>query len=109
MKCLVIDGVTFHQRLHCLLRQKLSSEKQKYLYLEIIICHPLNHTMTNPKFTVSNQKEDSISIYRVNPSAGCCCCPFYVSVVLILLLLLLVCVSLCSFYVWRYIFPGCGI
>ena len=30
----------FHQGLHCLLRQKQSSEKEKQYYLEIITCDP---------------------------------------------------------------------
>ena len=51
----------FHQGLHCLLRQKLSSEKKIHIYLEIITCDPLIYTMDHSKFILSNQNEESIS------------------------------------------------
>ena len=52
----------FHQCLHGLLRQKLSSEKEIQFYLEFIICDPLIYTMDYPKFSFSNQKEESIHV-----------------------------------------------
>ena len=51
--------VAFHQGLHCLPRQKCTSEKEIY-FLEIITCDPSIYTMEHPKFIVSNQKEESI-------------------------------------------------
>ena len=51
----------FHQDLHCLLRHKISSEKEIHFCLEIITCDPLMYTMDLPKFIVSNQKEISVS------------------------------------------------
>ena len=33
-------NATFHQGLHCLLRQKRSSEKEIHFYLEVITCDP---------------------------------------------------------------------
>ena len=55
----------FHQGLHCLLRQKLSSEKKLQLYLEIVTCEPSNYTMDHFKFVASIQKEESNSTKRV--------------------------------------------
>ena len=43
---------TFHQGLHCLLRQKQSSEKDMQFYLEIITHDPSIYTMDHPKFVV---------------------------------------------------------
>ena len=54
-------NATFHHSLHCLLGRKGSSEKEIQLYLEIIACDPLIYTMDQAKFTVFNQKEESIS------------------------------------------------
>ena len=48
------------QGLHYLLRQKRSTEKEIQFYLEIITCNPSIYTMDHPKFTVLNQKEESI-------------------------------------------------
>ena len=42
----------------------------KKKYLKVITDDPLIHTMDHPKFVVSNQKEDSISIQRVNGNHG---------------------------------------
>ena len=55
----------FHQGLHCLLRQKKSSEKEIHFHLDIITCDPSIYTLDHPKFIVSNQKEESIRVYRV--------------------------------------------
>ena len=54
-------NVAFHQDLHCLLRHKISSEKEIYFCLEIITCDPLMYPMDLLKFIVLNQKEESIS------------------------------------------------
>ena len=54
-------NTAFHKGLHCLLRQKLSSENEIQFNLEIITCNPLIYTMDHPKFIVSNQKEEPIS------------------------------------------------
>ena len=56
------QNVAFHQGLNCLLRQKLSSEKEMQFYFEIITCDPLMYTMDLPKFSVSIQKEEFISV-----------------------------------------------
>ena len=53
-------NTAFHQGLHNLLWQKLSSEKKYIFYLEIITCDPSLYTMDHPKFNLSNQKEESI-------------------------------------------------
>ena len=58
-------NAAFYQDLHRLLRHKISSEKEIYFCLEIIKCDPLMYTMGPLKFIVSNQKEDSISAFRV--------------------------------------------
>ena len=55
------QNAAFNQDLHCLLRHKISSEKEIYFCLEIIICDPLMYTMDLHKFIVSNKKEESIS------------------------------------------------
>ena len=47
--------VAFHQGLHCLLRQKRSSDKKNTIFSKIITGHPLIKTMDHPKFIVSNQ------------------------------------------------------
>ena len=50
----------FHQRLHCLQKQKRSSEKE-LSNLEIITFNPLLYIIDHPKFIVSSQqKEQSI-------------------------------------------------
>ena len=54
-------NAAFHQGLHCLLRQKQSSEKEMQFYLEITTCDPLMCTMDLPKFIVSIKKEEFIS------------------------------------------------
>ena len=54
-------NAAFHQDLHCLLRHKLSSEKEILFCLEIITCDPWMYTMDLPKFIVSNQNEESMS------------------------------------------------
>ena len=56
----MLHNSVFHQCL-CLLRQKLSPEKNVQFYLEIIICDPLIYSMDHPKFSISNQKEESVS------------------------------------------------
>ena len=52
--------VAFHQGLHCLLRQNKFSENEMQYYFEIATCDTLIYTMHNPKYIVSNQKEESI-------------------------------------------------
>ena len=51
----------FHQGLHCLLRQKQSSEKEMQFYFKIITCDPFMYTMDLPRFIVSIQKLEFIS------------------------------------------------
>ena len=58
-------NAAFHQGLHCLLRLKQSSGKEIQSYFEIITCDPLISTMDYPKFIVSYQVAESISIQRV--------------------------------------------
>ena len=53
-------NAAFHQVLHCLLRQKQSSEKEMQFYFEITR-DPLMYIMDLPKYIVSIQKEDFIS------------------------------------------------
>ena len=52
-------NASFHQGLHCLPRQNLSSEIP--YFLETITCDPSIYAMDHPKFIISNQKEESIS------------------------------------------------
>ena len=54
-------NAAFYQGLHCLLRQKQSSETAIQFYLEIMTGDPSIYTMDHLKFIVSNQKEGSIS------------------------------------------------
>ena len=48
------QNVAFHQGLHCLLRQNLSSEKEVQYSLEIITCDPSIYTLDHPDLTVLN-------------------------------------------------------
>ena len=54
-------NTAFHQDLHCLLRQKQSSEKEIQFYLEIITCDPSIYTMDHSTFIILKRKEESIS------------------------------------------------
>ena len=47
-------NAAFHLGLHCLLRQKQTSEKDIKFYLEIITCDPLIFTMNHPKLYPTN-------------------------------------------------------
>ena len=53
--------VAFHLGLHCLLRQKHSSEKETEFHLQIITCDPSMYTMDLLNFVVLNQRKESIS------------------------------------------------
>ena len=57
----ILHYAAFHQCLHCLLRQKQSSEKEILFYLEMITCDALIYTVDCSKCNVLNQKEESIS------------------------------------------------
>ena len=56
----------FHQGLHCLLRQNLSSEKEYNIFFEIIICDPSIYTIDHPDLTVSTFIGNSIGTQKVN-------------------------------------------
>ena len=62
----MLHNVAFHQGLHCLLRQKLSSGKKLQFCLEIKTCDPLNYTMDHSKFIASIQKEEFISSFKIS-------------------------------------------
>ena len=51
----MLHNVTFHQGLHCLLRQKRSSGTEINLYLVILTCDPLICIMSHHKLIVLNQ------------------------------------------------------
>ena len=53
-------NVTFHQGLHCLLRQG----KKLQFCLKMKTCDPLNYTMDHSKFIASIQKEEFISSFK---------------------------------------------
>ena len=55
---------TFHQGLHCLPRQKLSSEKEIQYYLEIISCDQSIYTIDHQDETVSSFMTNSIGLQR---------------------------------------------
>ena len=55
---------TFHQGLHCLLRQERSPEKEIQYYLEIISCNPSIYTINQPDETVSSFMTNSIGLQR---------------------------------------------
>ena len=56
----------FHQGLHCLLRQNLSSEKEIFFFfLEIIASDPSIYTMDHPDLNVSNFMGNFIGPKRV--------------------------------------------
>ena len=57
------NNTTFHLCKYGLLRLKQSLEKEIQLNLEIITCDSSIYTMDHPKFTVSNQKDESISTW----------------------------------------------
>ena len=69
----MLHNAEFHQGLHCLLRRKRFSDKKIQYFLKNITCHPQICTMDYPKFIVSNQKEESISIQRVKKGAFAHC------------------------------------
>ena len=48
----MLHNAAFHQGIHCLLKQKRSSEKKLQSYLEIIFCDPSIYTMDHPKSNV---------------------------------------------------------
>ena len=52
---------TFHQGLHCLLKQQKFSEREIQFQLEIITCYPSICTVDHHKFILLNQQEESIS------------------------------------------------
>ena len=54
--------VAFHQGLHCLLKQNYLYRKKYNIIMKIVACDLSIYTMDHPKFIVSNQKEESISI-----------------------------------------------
>ena len=62
----ILLHAAFHQGLHCLLRQKLSSEKEKLkqFCLEIITFVSLIYIMDYPEFMLSTQKEEFNSAER---------------------------------------------
>ena len=53
-------NAAFHQGLHCLLREKQSSDKEIQFNLAIIIYNPSIYTMEHPKLIISNQKENPL-------------------------------------------------
>ena len=55
------SDVAFHLGLHCMLRQRLSSEKEMQLIRNVLPVTPY-YTMSHPKFILLNQKEESIGI-----------------------------------------------
>ena len=61
----------FHQGLHCLLKQKQSSEKEMQFvcFSKIITCDPSIYTMDHPAFIVSSFIENSIGLKWINPMA----------------------------------------
>ena len=65
-------NAAFHQGLHCFKGKKNLQTKQNNIFLKIITGHPKISTLDYPKCIVSNQKEESISMQRVNlPLAFC--------------------------------------
>ena len=56
----MLHDAVFHEGLHCLLRQKLSSE----LEIEFLTCDPSIYTMDHQRFIVPKQKDESISTQR---------------------------------------------
>ena len=56
-------NAAFHQGLHC--KGKNLQTKEYNIFLKIITRHPQISTMDYPKFIVSNQREESISIRSV--------------------------------------------
>ena len=60
------DGMSynaaFHQDLRYLVRQKKRSSEEIQYFPDIITHDPSNYTMNHPRFTVSNQKEESIYV-----------------------------------------------
>ena len=61
---LMPHNVAFHQSLHCLLRQKLSSGKKLQFCLEIKTCDPLNYSMDHSKFIASIPKVEFIRSFK---------------------------------------------
>ena len=61
----MLRKVAFHQSLHCLLRQKQSSEKELQYFLEIITIDPAIYTIDNPDFIVCSLMANSIELKRV--------------------------------------------
>ena len=59
----------FHNGLRCLFRQNRSSEKEIYLFLEIITCVPLLYTMDNTNRIVSNHIVEPV--HEIFNNVGC--------------------------------------
>ena len=61
-------NAAFHQGLHCLLRQKQSSEKEilAHCFFEITTCDPSIYTMDHTDYVVGSFMEISIGLKRVN-------------------------------------------
>ena len=66
--CLKPQGIELHFiRVYTICKGKKDLMTKDYnIFLKIIISHPYICTMDYPKFIVSNQKEESISIQKVN-------------------------------------------
>ena len=58
----ILHHTAFHQGLHCLLRQKPSSEKEIHNYLEILTCDPSIYIIDHPNLSVSNFMGKSIGL-----------------------------------------------
>ena len=52
----------FYQHLHCLLGQNGSSQREKYISLEIITYNPSIYTMNHPGVSASNFIENSFGL-----------------------------------------------
>ena len=56
----MLHDAAFHQGIHCLRRQKQSSEKEMQYFKKNLTCGPWIYTMDHLKSIVSNQEEESI-------------------------------------------------
>ena len=63
----MLHNASFHQGLHCLLRQSDLQIKKYNFQFEIVTCDPSKHTMDHPKGLLyqTRRKNESISTLRV--------------------------------------------
>ena len=58
----MLHDAAFHQGHDCLLKSNAFQRNKYIFFFKIITCNPSIYTLDHPKFIVSNEKEESISV-----------------------------------------------